>query len=66
MILPFLLVILIALIKFNFPRFFKEARSVLNEKIGWCAECDLDEMFEDTWCWQCMNPNGYSKIRTKE
>ena len=23
------------------------------------AECELDEMCEDTWRWQSMNPNGY-------
>jgi UDP-glucose 4-epimerase len=29
------------------------------EKLGWKAECDLDEMCEDTWRWQSMNPDGY-------
>jgi UDP-glucose 4-epimerase len=29
------------------------------ENIGWKAECELDEMCEDTWRWQSMNPNGY-------
>jgi len=30
------------------------------EKIlDWKAECELDEMCEDTWRWQSMNPKGY-------
>ena len=29
------------------------------EKLGWSAEYELDEMCEDTWRWQSMNPNGY-------
>jgi len=29
------------------------------EKLGWKAELDLDQMCEDTWRWQSMNPNGY-------
>jgi len=29
------------------------------ERLGWKAECELDEMCEDTWRWQGMNPNGY-------
>jgi UDP-glucose 4-epimerase len=29
------------------------------EKIAWKAEQKLDEMCEDTWRWQSMNPNGY-------
>jgi UDP-glucose 4-epimerase len=29
------------------------------EKIGWQAQYELDEMCEDTWRWQSMNPNGY-------
>ncbi len=36
------------------------------EKIGWCAEYDLDEIYEDTWLWQGMNLNEYSEITTKE
>ena len=31
------------------------------ERLGWKAECELDEMCEDTWRWQSMNPDGYSK-----
>ena len=33
------------------------------EKIGWNAECGLDEMCEDAWRWQSQNPNGYSKYK---
>jgi UDP-glucose 4-epimerase len=29
------------------------------ELLGWKAERDIDEMCEDTWRWQTMNPNGY-------
>jgi UDP-glucose 4-epimerase len=29
------------------------------EKLGWKAECGLDEMCEDTWRWQSQNPDGY-------
>jgi UDP-glucose 4-epimerase len=29
------------------------------EKIDWKAECELDEMCEDTWRWQSQNPDGY-------
>ena len=29
------------------------------EKLGWSAEYELDEMCEDTWRWQSMNPDGY-------
>ena len=29
------------------------------EKLGWKAELELDEMCEDAWRWQSMNPNGY-------
>jgi len=29
------------------------------EKLGWKAECGLDEMCEDTWLWQSKNPNGF-------
>ena len=29
------------------------------EKLGWKAKCELDEMCEDTWRWQSLNPNGY-------
>ena len=31
------------------------------EKLGWHAECELDEMCEDAWRWQSQNPDGYSK-----
>jgi len=29
------------------------------EKLNWNAEYELDEMCEDTWRWQSMNPDGY-------
>jgi UDP-glucose 4-epimerase len=29
--------------------------------LDWKAECELDEMCEDTWRWQNMNPDGYSE-----
>jgi len=29
------------------------------EKLGWKAKFKLDEMCEDAWRWQAMNPNGY-------
>ncbi len=29
------------------------------KELGWKAEKNLDEMCEDTWRWQSMNPNGY-------
>jgi len=35
--------------------------SYAKKKLGWKAEFDLDEMCEDTWRWQSMNPNGYSR-----
>jgi UDP-glucose 4-epimerase len=31
------------------------------EKLGWSAEHGLDEMCEDTWRWQSLNPDGYSR-----
>ena len=31
------------------------------KRLDWKAECELDEMCEDTWRWQSMNPNGYSR-----
>jgi len=29
------------------------------KKLNWKSELGLDEMCEDTWRWQSMNPNGY-------
>lgn len=37
---------------------YSNAAKALNE-LGWKAERDLDEMCEDSWRWQSMNPNGY-------
>ena len=30
-------------------------------ELGWEAERGLDEMCEDSWRWQSMNPNGYEE-----
>ena len=30
------------------------------EELGWEAEYGIDEMCEDSWRWQSMNPNGYN------
>lgn len=30
-----------------------------NVELGWYAEKSLEEMCEDSWRWQCMNPDGY-------
>ena len=35
--------------------------SYATEILNWKAECELDEMCEDTWRWQSMNPDGYSE-----
>lgn len=37
---------------------YSDATKALNE-LGWRAERDLDEMCEDSWRWQSMNPDGY-------
>jgi len=31
------------------------------KKLGWKSKLELDEMCEDTWRWQSMNPDGYPK-----
>jgi UDP-glucose 4-epimerase len=31
------------------------------ERLDWKAECELDEMCEDTWRWQSQNPDGYPR-----
>jgi UDP-glucose 4-epimerase len=36
------------------------AEKAWNE-LGWKAEKNIDEMCADSWKWQSMNPNGYSK-----
>jgi UDP-glucose 4-epimerase len=33
------------------------------KRIDWEAECELDEMCEDTWRWQTQNPDGYPRHR---
>ena len=35
--------------------------SYAEEKLGWKAEFDLNEMCEDVWRWQNNNPDGYKK-----
>jgi len=30
-------------------------------ELGWKAERGVEEMCEDTWCWQTLNPRGYSE-----
>ncbi|NRP09215.1 MULTISPECIES: UDP-glucose 4-epimerase GalE [unclassified Marinobacterium] len=34
--------------------------SKAREELGWVAERGLDEMMQDTWRWQLLNPEGYS------
>ncbi|WP_029408436.1 UDP-glucose 4-epimerase GalE [Thiomicrorhabdus sp. Milos-T2] len=29
--------------------------------LGWEASLDINEMCQDSWNWQCANPNGYQK-----
>jgi len=33
------------------------------KQLGWRAECELDEMCEDTWRWQSQNTDGYPRNR---
>lgn len=40
--------------------------SKANEKLGWQAEKGIEEMVEDSWHWQSMNPNGYEDQINKE
>ena len=34
--------------------------SLAKKELGWVAEYGIDEMCEDSWRWQSMNPNGYN------
>ncbi len=34
--------------------------TLAKEELGWVAEYGIDEMCEDSWRWQSMNPNGYN------
>ncbi len=34
--------------------------SLAREELGWEAMYGIDEMCEDSWRWQSMNPNGYA------
>ncbi|CAF4113501.1 unnamed protein product, partial [Rotaria sp. Silwood1] len=29
------------------------------QELGWTAQRNLDEMYEDLWRWQSNNPNGF-------
>ena len=33
--------------------------ALAKKELGWEAKYDIDEMCEDSWRWQTMNPNGY-------
>ncbi len=35
--------------------------SLANEKLGWTATHDLNDMAQSAWAWQSANPDGYSK-----
>ena len=35
--------------------------SKAKKELGWETTKDIDEMCEDSWRWQSMNPNGYNK-----
>jgi len=35
--------------------------SLAKEELGWEAKYGIDEMCEDLWRWQSMNPNGYEE-----
>ena len=35
--------------------------SKAKEELGWVAERGIEEMCEDSWRWQSMNPDGYRK-----
>lgn len=34
--------------------------TLAKEELGWEAQYGIDEMCEDSWRWQSMNPNGYN------
>lgn len=36
--------------------------SLAEKELGWKAKRGLKEMCEDTWRWQSLNPNGFSKL----
>ncbi|WP_410513564.1 UDP-glucose 4-epimerase GalE [Paenibacillus sp. BR2-3] len=37
-----------------------------NRELNWSADRGIMEMCEDTWRWQCANPNGYSEIELEK
>jgi UDP-glucose 4-epimerase len=36
--------------------------SYAKKVLGWEAKRGIDEMCEDSWRWQSMNPDGYAKV----
>ena len=34
--------------------------SKAKKELGWEAQYGIEEMCEDSWRWQTMNPNGYA------
>ncbi|XP_045182170.2 UDP-glucose 4-epimerase-like [Mercenaria mercenaria] len=48
----------------DLPTFWSDV-SLAKKELGWEAEKDLDEMCEDIWRWQCMNPGGYPSGQSK-
>ena len=44
----------------DIPLCFAETTKA-NVELGWRAERGLNEMCEDTWRWQSLNPSGYEK-----
>ena len=34
--------------------------SKAKDELGWTAQYGIEEMCEDSWRWQTMNPNGYA------
>lgn len=33
--------------------------TLAKQRLGWQAQCGLEQMMEDSWRWQSQNPNGY-------
>lgn len=42
----------------DLPSYFADVRKA-NERLGWRANLDLDEICLSAWRWQSQNPNGY-------
>ncbi len=43
----------------DLPSYFADVRKA-NERLGWRANLDLDEICLSAWRWQSQNPNGYA------